>query len=496
MPDFLGLDVNDAALALAIAGDNGTRSLPIDTGRPESPGFADADGAAGWAARAHARRQPHCVSDSYWERLTDEPATAAGTALGATWRELAIRQLRASGAAGANGDPVLLAVPDSWVQAGHTAAVVGCARSAEIAVCGMVAAPLAAAAAGLRHGLAGDSAFLYLELTRAQGEVSLLARTGDHVCVSGQPWVVPGCGLRAVEDALMDGLDARLATDAGISPSETPELEQALFDALPGLLDTLARGAAASLELERTPLRLERAEAAAMLDKLTGALAEHVREAISARELKGAVLIKLGPCAARVPGLREQLESIRGVVAEPLPAGHVAVGAASLARNLNLRPQDPAHPGKVITEAPVSALSGYEELAPLANAARAHADTSGARDRLFTTGPGGFITPAAPSHVLFQGRAVPLEGNTFAIGREPGDGACGIAIEEDFPGLAPVHARLTRHEGTWHAAEGTQGAEVLINQRGLSGEARPVSVGDVLTLGDTGLKAMLIRVVE
>jgi len=81
------------------------------------------------------------------------------------------------------------------------------------------------------------------------------------------------------------------------------------------------------------------------------------------------------------------------------------------------------------------------------------------------------------------------------IGRDPGEGTAGIRIVESFPGLAPIHTRLTREGAVWHAAPGPDGVPLLLNQQPIDGPT-PLQTGDILTLGQTGLKAMLIRTLD
>lgn len=493
---FPSLSLVVSALVLAAISGQGPRLIDCDNGH-QSPGFANKDGQTGNAARATAQRSPQSITDLAWERLSGEPATSLGDSLGATWAELARRHLMAVYAAAPDGATSLLAVPEIWIQSGHHQRVLETAHAAGLPAVGTIDRGLAAAALGRSHALTPGAPVLHLDLLRGEGILTTLHYDGQRLRTAGTPIPVPsGGGHRALEEAIMLGLDGRMAEDSGVLPSEHPELAQALYDQLPTLLDTLRTASAAAMEASSSRLVLTRDEVGVFCRKLNQRLASAVESACGMSSSKGVHLLKLGASAAQVPGLRETLASVRGVVVEELPVGHAALAAAHLCEALGLDAVSQDARPEPIVELSVDVLVGYADLAPIDNAAT-FADPEPAEnpDRQFHTGPSGFITRDVPTHLLFQGRALPLEGNSFIIGKDPGEDVAGVRVVEDFPGLAPVHARLTREGGAWHAEPGANGVPLLLNQQPIAEQA-PLQTGDILTLGDTGLKTMLIHTVD
>ncbi|MEM6393297.1 MAG: FHA domain-containing protein [Planctomycetota bacterium] len=495
-----GIDLNDSALAVAETGSGSPRLIDCDGGTL-SPGFSAKDGQTGSAARAQAQRAPQAVTDQAWERLTDEPAVSLGLGepLGASWSELARRHLAAVHATAPSGNPTLLAVPATWSQSGPTPGaprVLAVAHAAGVPVAGTIGQALAATVVGSTHSLTPGAPVLHLDLTRAEGVLTTLQFDGKTLSLPAPPVPVASSGFRALEDAVMLGFDGRMAETTGVLPSENPELAQALYDQLPQFLSTLQSAPSARLEVPNSRLSLTRDEAAVFCRRLVQRLTAAVETACSQTNTRGNLLLKLGAFAAQVPGLREALAELRKVVIEELPAGKAAMGAAHLCAAYGLAPATPDAPPEPITEVPVNCMTGYRDLAPIENAAVAETPEQAARPgRQFHTGPAGFITRDAPTHFLFQGRALPLEGSSFSIGSDPGEGTAGIRVAEDFPGLAPVHAQLTRQGNAWHASPGPDGVPLLLNQQPVA-EPAPLQTGDILTLGDSGLKAMLIRTLD
>lgn len=492
-----GIDLNDSALALAAHAAQGPTLVDIDGGH-HSHGYAGKGGLAGNAARAIAQRSPQSVTDQAWERLSSEPATSLGSALGATWAELATQHLAVLGGAMPAGSAALLALPELWRTRGHDARASEAAHAAGLPTVGTIDRALAAASIGCSFGLATGAELMHLDLLRAQAVLTTLHFDGTTLGTTNTAAPIPSSGYRALENDFMTGLDARMAEESGVLPSEHPELAQALYDQLPQILAALRSASSVSLKTSSASMVLTRDQAAGFCKRLTQRLVRGVESACESSGTRGARLLKLGGFAAEVPGLREALASVRGLVVEELPAGHAALGAAHLCAALNLPTAARDTPPEPITQIAYDLLAGYADLAPIDKAATSAApstDSEQAPGRQFHTGPNGFITRDAPTHLLFQGRAVPLEASPFSIGRDPGEGAAGVRIVEDFPGLAPVHAQLTRDGSQWHAAPGPSGAPLLLNRRPLA-EPTPIQTGDVLTLGDTGLKAMFVRTLD
>jgi hypothetical protein len=96
----------------------------------------------------------------------------------------------------------------------------------------------------------------------------------------------------------------------------------------------------------------------------------------------------------------------------------------------------------------------------------------------------------APTHVLWEGRALPLAGAPLEIGRTPGPG--GIALADGLAGVSRLHCTLRREAGDVvlvdHSRHGTR-----VNGERVSARAR-LRAGDRLLIGDPGVEIALIAV--
>jgi FHA domain len=247
--------------------------------------------------------------------------------------------------------------------------------------------------------------------------------------------------------------------------------EQALHDALPRWLGELclrpalpatlrAGGIEHTIELTRPSLVTPAAD-------LYRGLAEQVSLLKRAGE---PATVLLSHRAARLPGLLDRLQEIRGVTIVELQSSAAVSG--TLQHRDRLRRADEALP--FVTRLP-SGLAERERPAPPVTVPRAPS-----------------WEPMRATHVLVDGIAHAIGARGLALGTAPPQGMRGLVLRGDTTGISRHHCTLQAADGEAvvedHSSWGT-----FVNGERVAGRA-VLSVGDRLRLGSPGVELLLIAV--
>jgi len=214
----------------------------------------------GAAARARAWREPQHSFDQYWHQL----GTAALPVVSRHARhfaDLAHAQLLALHQAAGAPPRVIFAVPGSFGR-DQLAVLLGIAQAAPFGVAGLIDAALAAA-----HTEVADAA-LHLDLLRHCAVLTRLRRSGAEV-LRERVAVLPELGLNRLHELWARHLAERFIAAHRYDPLHTGSGEQALREALPGWLATLARQRELNAVLPGPRGPLHRAGRDAPTDQLT-----------------------------------------------------------------------------------------------------------------------------------------------------------------------------------------------------------------------------------
>ena len=364
----------------------------------------------------------------------------------------------------AEGDPA------AWVAVGldQDAATMGALlrelRADRHAVQGFADRSVALVAA---HRLPG--AQIAIDLARTQ--VLLAVVLNDGATAQLQRTVrLPG-GEQRLTDAWLALAARTLVQQTRFDPLHDLRCEQALRAALPGLAAEAQREGQARYRVESAgrelPLTLTR-------DQLAAAAAPHLEPVAAALQ---ALAAGLPECGLLVDARFAAFPGVPALVAGAHVAQVHAVPAGSAARAVSLLPAAaPLQSGAVqyLTRIPLQPATDIEPLPRIAGADD---------DR----------RPMA-THVVYRGRAIPIDGEGLVIGRDPGEGAGVLLLPEGVAGLSRRHCTLRRERGRTQVVDHSQYGSFLDGAR-VRGRAY-LAAGSTLRLGTPGVELPLVALQE
>lgn len=462
---MLALELDDRALALAADGElRSVQPAVVHTGTG-----GNRAGAGAWDVQ---REHPTQVSTRHWADLARAPVPAAAidlitAELRERFAEAAVQALPDSGRGAEEAQPLWLLAP-AVLEPDALGIVLAAVRSLGQRVAGFADAAVVSAAA---LGLEGPA--LVLELGLHHLGVTALD-CGERVR-RRRAAVARNGGLIELYESWLQLIAAAMVKRTRFDPLHEGVTEQQLFTALPGLArEAIASGAARAV-LE---VRGERFEAELSRDQFAQAAEARCRELLRmVHELRpaGARLTIVAPrVLGELPGLREALEPLAGCELVLAYEGFAALAATRLLEEASAA----ANPGDVrlLRALPRSAAAIAEQ--GIAGRARLGGGAGGAG--------------RAPSHLLFEGRAVALGAAPLEIGRGAALAPGAIVLPEGLAGVSRRHCSLHRDaDGVTlidHSRFGT-----WVNGERVAGRVR-LRAGDRLRIGDPGVTVDLIAV--
>lgn len=460
----LAVELNDTGLVLARerVGDE-----PVFEG-DASPGFAalqDGRLIVGAPAAARYRIAPLQAQNRFWHALGLEPLPWS-TRDAATFADLAhahLASVLAQATKGERADELLLAVPAGYTRE-QLGLLVGIANECGVTVRGLVDAGLAAVST-----VAPSACMLYLDLQLHQAAATLIEATRAEGMLRRTRYeLLPGAGQLAFRQALAASVANSFVQDTRFDPLHQAAAEQRLHDLLPDWIESLraADETEAALEFGATAyrIRLTRPQLEAAVATQTN---EVLRLVQMARPPGSLLHLCFTPRIASIPGLVARLAGLRDCVMVELAHGAAASGTLRAVGAI---------------ERPAGAIVLVHRL-PLG------ADQSDAR-----TAPLRVEVPpdAIPTHVLFGGRAWPINAVPLAVGWSVGTVPRGLTLPAGIAGVSRSHCTLQLRDGqVWVTDHSTYGT--FVNDERVGGLVA-LTVGDVLRLGAPGVSLELIRV--
>ncbi|MFM8517148.1 MAG: FHA domain-containing protein [Nevskiaceae bacterium] len=447
-----GLHLNDAALALAIAGElhsvrpSIVHADPVDVGR------------FGTDATATARRTPRAVSTDHWSLLAAVDPARPSMALKLVRAELRDRL------AAANVDrtsPVQLAVPASLPTAA-LAPLLGAVQAEGLSVGGFHdAASLTVAA------LAMPRTTLVLQLGQqhvAAARVAVEAGEARTRAVA----VRRGSGAAALQQVWLQLASEAMVLRTRFDPLHDAASEQQLFDLLPQAWASASATGTATLELPAAGESRRIELAAEQFAQRAQAMYRDLLAVLQELRPSGAVDIVLDRSLLELPGLRLKLAELRGcrvlTVSQGLAARAASLQHAAAAADGSVTLQR----GHTLWSKP---LETPEELPRSLEPSAAQ----------------------SPTHLLWEGRVVSLpRGRRIEVGREV-DGA-GVRVGEGVAGVSRLHCSLLRDERGVTLQDHSRYGTWLNDQR-VPGRVN-VLAGDRMRLGDPGIEFGFVAVGE
>jgi len=443
--------VNVARVALELV-DAGLVAVKDGEVSAPSPGIALLDPAGvmtGGEAAAQARLKPLLAHDRFWSELTTDPlprtlpqagsrADLAYLQLSRFWKEVA-----------EPGDEALLALPGT-LRPSELGLLAGIARAAAVPVAAWVDLAVAACAR-----LEACETVLHLDvqlhqavLTELRGAETLQRRRVD---------VAPRVGLRALYAAWAQLVSEAMIRRTRFDPLHQAATEQQLHDCLPGWLEQLATADSLDAGLEtasgRFSVSLGREQFVFAAEAYYAQLFDLIQ---GARRGGAPVTLALSARAASLPQLAERCLDLRDTEVIRLDEGAAGRGALAQAGDLTA--------GQTLATA-----------LPRRAPPRARHAARG----------------AAPSHVIYAGRAHAIAGGPLTIGSAP-EATRSLALAGSAAGISRSHCTLEADGGIVRVRDHSRYGTFLNGER-VAGSAE-LAAGDRLRLGTPGVVLELVAV--
>ena len=446
----LGVHLDDAEFAVARDGATLASALSIVHADPSDPSRF------GTPAADTARRTPHLVSLTHWSSL------ARGAALARPVQSVLRAELRERlGTLHRPGDSLQLAVPAA-LEAPALGWVLGACRAESLPVAALYdGAAVAVSALGLQGTVVVLEAGLHhLGAVRVVTEGGTARRRAARV--------TRDTGLMALRQAWMQLIAEAMLLRSRFDPLHDAASEQRLFDRIMPAAAEAATESSVTLELPTGGLpcavTLSRDQFAAAARPVQRALLS----SIDGLRPPGAPFTLLVPAVLlAVPGLAPSLLALPNSRVFVLPSDLIARAVSMLS----------AESAAADESAEVLLHRAVPQMPPLEAASELVAGTNDPPHR------------APPTHVLWEGQALPLVG-ALEVGRAPAAG--GVRLGDGLAGISRMHCSLcTSASGVElvdHSRFGT-----WLNGRRVAGRAS-LAAGDRIRIGDPGVELALIAV--
>lgn len=255
-------------------------------------------------------------------------------------------------------------------------------------------------------------------------------------------------------------------------PFTNAQTEQQLFDALPALTRQAAETGSTTAAVSNGDARFE---VSLTRDQFAEAAQPIYRELIrllhALRPAGAEVTLVMPEAVAVLPGFHELLQQFIGCELIAIPDGFAAA-ATSL---LDLPQAEKDEPVRLLRRLPLREQSQLAEMMSREVLGRGEAGA------------------APPSHLLFDGRAIPLATSSLVVGRSPGNGQA-LALPDGLAGVSRRHCTFVRDGSEVvlvdHSHYGT-----FVNGERVSERVR-IHAGDKVRLGEPGIELSLISIGE
>lgn len=501
------LELDDRAVAIATEG----RVL-------SSASSAVFDGTAGTTVGANAwpelRVRPRAISTRHLSAVLARRGTSARA------ETLLEAELKLRLAEIAERQRIWVVAPAQAEVAGLTA-LLGIARRMGLAVDGFIDSATVTAAA-----LGSEQNTLVLELGLHHAAATSVDCVGSQARRRRAVHSERG-GLIELYQVWLDLVCTTMVKRTRFDPLHDAATEQHVFESIPAIALEAASTGSATPSITKGAGRFE---VALTRDQFAQAAQAIYRSIVSLlHQLRPAgvpVAIVMPQLAAQLPGLREQLEQFVGCDLIAIPDGFAAAAtsllelptpsadenAVVLLRRIPLmetaepppaasssNASEPHESSRVAGSAPSRADDTTGRTYP---AAQAHPSAStsadGASGGTHTAAVSRVslgqrrITGPAPSHVLWEGRAYPLQPDTLVVGREPTTNPRYITLPDGLAGVSRRHCTFV-HDGDElvlldHSSFGT-----FVNGERVQERVR-IYAGDRVRLGEPGIELTLIAV--
>lgn len=419
----------------------------------QSPGFALADGSSivlGEEAERQARLQPTNSYNKFWHELSLDPISHGNNFR--HFADIAYAHLMHLAEEAEIGGDVIFAVPGNFTRQ-QLAILLGLVNHTPFNVGGVVDSAVAAAA------LAAESSnIIYMDLQLHQAVVTRLNTHGDHL-QAGTTIQVPGVGSQNFMDLMMQMATGMFIQQCRFNPQHNADSEQQLYNELPGWLAEAEDG---NLILELRAgetLHTAKMPRESLINSLSGHF-KKINEQLAPMLSEHDTQIMVSPAMAALPGFTASLPQQSQLIV----LDQHAVSRSALAHQALIIAGDEGV--RLVDTLPV---------------AKSKPGDSAKAQRI-----------AAPSHVLFKHKAVPIKDLKIANRSGlNGHAASANTVLLSIAGLPEDLGRIYQAGGeVWFQA---QTDVSRVNGKPVTGETS-LSIGDEIQFDSSAESMTLIQV--
>ncbi len=454
----VAIDIND--VTLAVAGEAGVLAL--------EPGFARVDGGrivTGEEARARARLQPRQTSNRFWSALSMEPGSA-GAYIGKSAAELAYAQLEVlwrkigQGVTGA-----VLVVPGAY-RTEQLGLLLGLAQECGIPVRALV--DTATAASVRPHP---GQQLVYVDAGFYRVSVTLLDQDGGEAKVRTEHALRQG--LAGMTDMFARRVAEHFVRATRFDPLAHADTEQALYDRLPGWLETLVREGSVELELthrdEQFRVTAEREGVPSVAQGFYRAIVQLIAQH---RDPGQRLVVQLSDRIAALPGFAGELSRLDDSETECFAPGHAARGA-------------------LLAKSAVAAQGDVKLLKRLPWREAAREESRAVEQKRQAPAPAALAREKPPTHVVYRGLAYRVGAGGLAIGREA-DPARRTVVLDTSSGISRLHCEVVLRDGELMLRD-LSSYGTFVNEKKVAGET-VLKPADVIRIGSPGAELHVVNV--
>ena len=458
----LALELDDRAVSMAMDG-------RVLTSAPSAV-FDDASGQAGQSAWKELRLRPRATSTRHLGAVLTQRGTSA-RAEALVEAELKVRVV-------AEGQRIWVVAP-AQAEAAGLSELLGITRRIGLPVEGFVdgATVTTAALGGAQNSIVLELGLHHAAATSVDCDGSQARRR--HAVHSERGGLIELC------QAWLDLVSSTMVKRTRFDPLHDAATEQRLFESVEALALEAAHVGHVTASVEKGAGRFE---VDLTRDQFTQAAQPIYRAIVGLlHQLRPAgvpVAIVVPQLVTQLPGLREQLEQFVGCELVGVPDGFAAAATSLL--DLSTAPDDGTV--RLLRRLPVLPPANFARAGEVTPAADGAASGLLSRELLGQRRAGG----PAPSHVLWDGRAYAIDGDSLVVGREQSNSPRFINLPDGLAGVSRRHCTFV-HDGEElvlldHSTFGT-----FVNGERVRERVR-MYAGDRVRLGEPGIELALIAV--
>lgn len=492
MINTLGLEFCDEGfLGMARMGKQ-EQLIQLEVDEFSSPGFVYFNGSeylAGKEAENLSRIYPRIVTDTCWDQLSLRPSIISAEGKNPLFSELAFHHLKylwtRLNKPGISFEKVVFALPGNYIAISQDeeeleiGLILSMARDLKIPLTGIVDMALASIIPHLPSINTTPFTALHLDIHQYTIVVTVI-KIGE--IIERQHIVrFSDLGYAHIINELMSKLANRFLSQTAYDVTHNGKTEQAFYNQIRHLINELRFAPEYSLELEglKRPRHM-----VVTLDSLSRDL-DPINDSIVQVVNKASLIIGDGPWslflsdrASRVPGLSTKLKQAKPYNIINLDIASAAKGCATFAVHTHLVKTLDQVP--VFTQIPIDTLVFTTPNSNLRGNASTFDNSIDSKDH------------SHPTHIVYEGTPILLEGRHFIIGTEIDKDQNGLRIISNNKSIAKQHCHIhftpeglkleTKYEDT-----------TRLNKQPI-GNTQYLVAGDSITLGDKGQLVELLLI--